>query len=160
MVDIHNSQRTARRRALFAACTNHATRATRPGPQAWRALAVSSLLLLGLQAAMAQGCLPRCISSSSVVHAAGVPPDFLAAAKRLRFQGDTLAPADAAVVTDMARALKALPPRAVLSMKTAADAGLAAPAARKQATARAQALKTALVAAGVAADRLNVSGRR
>lgn len=151
MSDAPHSRRAAQRAA---------TRFTSPWTAACQALAVVALLPLSAQTAHAQGCSPRCISTSSVVHAAGVPPDFMAAASRLRFQGDTLAAGDAAVVADMARAIKALPPRAVLSLDTAADPGLNAATSSKQAKARALALQKALLGAGVAAAQIKVNAGR
>lgn len=106
--------------------------------------------------ALAAGCPPKCTSVSSVVHAAGVPTGVAQAVDRLSFEGNTLKEADA-TVKELVAAIKALPPNAVVALKVGADDGLSGAAAKRQATARAAALRTALTQGGVPARRVTVT---
>lgn len=89
-------------------------------------------------------CKPDCASTASVVHAAGVPSDLRLALQRLEFNGSGLAAGDAAVVSDIVRALAALPAGTQVALTTRADSGLAGAAATRQAQARARALEKAV----------------
>lgn len=100
-------------------------------------------------------CPPKCASVSSVVHAAGVPPGVAQIVDTLSFDGPALKDADAAV-KQLAEEVKALPARAVLTLKVGADSSLSGAAARRQATARAGAMRAALSQAGVPAKRVKV----
>ena len=117
-------------------------------------------LLLALAAplpALAAGtCPPKCASVSSVVNAAGVPPGVAQVVDGLVFDGPALKDADAAVKPLVAE-INALPAKAVVQLKVGADASLAGAAAKRQATARAAALRTALKKAGVPARRFSVA---
>ena len=108
-------------------------------------------------AAQAAGtCPPKCASVSSVVHAAGVPPGVAQVVEGLVFDGPALKDADAAV-KPLATEIQALPAKAVVRLKVGADSSLSGAAAKRQATARAAALRTALKKAGVPARRFSVA---
>jgi hypothetical protein len=117
------------------------------------------LALLGALAAplpvLAAACPPKCASVSSVVNAAGVPPGVAQAVEGLVFDGPALKDADA-VVKPLATEINALPAKTVVRVKVGADSGLAGAAAKRQATARAAALRAALKKAGVPARRFSV----
>ena len=125
----------------------------------WHAALPLAALLCALAApfpARAAGaCPPKCASVSSVVNAAGVPPGVVQVAEGLVFDGPALKDADAAV-KPLAAEIKALPAKAVVKLTVGADSGLADAAAKRQATARAAALRTALKKAGVPARRFSV----
>jgi hypothetical protein len=106
----------------------------------------------------AAGCPPKCASVSSVVHAAGVPQGVSQLVEALTFDGPALTDADAAV-KQLAAEIKALPPKAVVALKVGADADITGAAAKRQATARAAALRTALTKAGVPARRFSVAAQ-
>jgi hypothetical protein len=107
-------------------------------------LLVGLLLAAAAQGAAAAGCKPACAVASSVVHAAGVPPDLGRALQQLEFKGTALAPGDAAAVKDIVRSLAALPAGAQMSLAVHADSALKGAAATRQAQARAQALDQAV----------------
>jgi hypothetical protein len=107
-------------------------------------------------AASAAGCPPKCASVSSVVNAAGVPPGVAQIVDTLTFDGPALKDADAAVKR-LAAEITALPAKAVVTLKVGADGSLSGAAAKRQATARAAALRTALSKAGVPAKRVKVA---
>jgi hypothetical protein len=119
-------------------------------------LAGLALLCAALAApATAAVCPPKCASVSSVVHAAGVPPGVAQVVDTLSFDGPVLKDADAAV-KQLADEIKALPARAVITLKVGADGSLSGATARRQANARAGALRAALSKAGVPAKRVTV----
>jgi hypothetical protein len=117
----------------------------------WAALT----LLCALAAPAAAVCPPKCASVSSVVHAAGVPPGVAQIVDTLGFDGAALKDSDTAV-KQLAAEITALPAKAVVTLKVGADDSLSGAAARRQATARAGALRTALSKAGVPARRVKV----
>jgi hypothetical protein len=120
---------------------------------------LSGLALLCALAAPASvsaaGCPPNCASVSSVVHAAGVPPGVAQVVETLTFDGPALKDADGAVKR-LATEITALPTNAVVTLKVGADGSLSGAAARRQATARAAALRSALSKAGLPAKRVKV----
>ncbi len=101
-------------------------------------------------------CPPKCASVASVVNAAGVPPGVAQVVEGLVFDGPALKDADAAV-KPLATEINALPAKAVVKLKVGADSSLAGTAAKRQATARAAALRTALKKAGVPGRRFSVA---
>ena len=122
-------------------------------------LAAAALLcaLAAPIAAQAAGtCPPKCASVSSVVHAAGVPPDVAQAVEGLVFDGPALKDADSAV-KPLATGMLAMPAKAVVKLKVGADGSLSGAAAKRQAGARAAALRAALKKAGVPARRFSVA---
>jgi hypothetical protein len=127
-------------------------------PRGWLA---GAALLCGLAApafSLAAACPPKCASVSSVVHAAGVPPGVAAIVDALTFDGPALKDADAAVKR-LAAEITALPAKAVVTLKVGADGSLSGAAAKRQATARAAALRSALSKAGVPARRVKVTAQ-
>jgi hypothetical protein len=122
-------------------------------------LAVAALLC-ALAAPIAAGaagvCPPKCASVASVVNAAGVPPGVAQVIEGLVFDGPALKDADAALKPLVAE-IKALPAKAVVKLTVGADSSLSGAAAKRQATARAAALRTALKKAGVPARRVSVA---
>ncbi|MBI5259959.1 MAG: hypothetical protein HY855_25890 [Burkholderiales bacterium] len=122
-------------------------------------LCLPGALLLVSPAQAAKPCPPTCVSAQSVVHAAGVPPGLRQAAEALGFDGDTLSAAAQDALSRLAGEAKALPAKAVLTLRVSADQGLAPAAARAQAAARVKALRTALAEAGVPAARVTIRAR-
>lgn len=116
------------------------------------ALLAAALATLPAHAA----CPPQCAVAASVVNAAGVPDPVATATGRLRFDGAGLSRPSAAAVKDLAAALKRMPAQATVTLKIAADTGLAAPAAASQLAARQRALSQALQAEGVEAGRVRL----
>ena len=112
--------------------------------QCWSVNVAVILCLITLHATSWAKCKPDCAIADSVVHAAGVPPALRTALQRLEFNGTGLAAGDAAVVTDIVRALAALPAGAQVALSTRADPGLTGSTATRQAQARAQALEKAV----------------
>jgi hypothetical protein len=114
-----------------------------------------SLVLMGLNPAAAAGACGKrpCVSAQSVVSAAG--DEMRIALEQLEFAGDALTPqsrdAIATLATKWAGASKG-----ALKLSVAADAGLQGSAAKRQAGARAKALKQALVDAGLPAAKVSV----
>ena len=129
-------------------------------PTRWHAALPLAALLCALAApfpALAAGvCPPKCASVSSVVNAAGVPPGVAQVVEGLVFDGPALKDADAAV-KPLATEINALPAKAVVRLTVGADGGLSGAAAKRQARARAAALRTALKKAGVPARRFSVA---
>ena len=133
---------------------NTTWQATRRAAPVWLLLA-GAWLAVGAQAGSC-GKTP-CLSPSSVVHAAGVPPDLVQAAAGLDFDGNRLASAAAPALQRLAAEIQRLPVRAVLTLQVAADQGLPAGAARSQAAARVKALQLALTNAGVPAGQIKIN---
>lgn len=120
----------------------------------WSGLAL--LCALALPASASAACPPKCASVSSVVNAAGVPPGVAQAVDGLVFEGSALKDADASL-KPLVSEINALPAKAVVRLAVGADSGLAGAAAKRQATARAAALRAALKKAGVPARRFSVT---
>ena len=155
----------------------------RHSPQGWLSgLALVCALAAHAAPAWAAACPPKCASVSSVVHAAGVlrvgPLGQLDHAGgelmwRLHVDAATLAPLGIQLahydvlanifhvpgLTQQALAdeINALPAKAVVKLKVGADSSLSGAAAKRQATARAAALRTALKKGGLPAKRVSVA---
>lgn len=105
-------------------------------------------------------CPGQCVSASSIVHAAGVPPGVQQALEKISFEGTRLADASKDALAQLATEAKALPAKAVVKVSVAADSGLSAADARKQAAARIKALGAGLKQAGVPAKQFKLSAAR
>jgi hypothetical protein len=127
-------------------------------PRGWLSGLALLCALASPTAVSAAGCPPKCASVASVVHAAGVPPGVAEIIDTLTFDGPALKDADAAVKR-LAAEITALPAKAVVTLKVGADGSLSGAAARRQATARAAALRSALTRAGVPAKRVKVAAQ-
>lgn len=125
----------------------------RPMPFARACLLAAALAGLAPTASWAT-CTPNCISSWSVVHAAG-GEGFEQAIAKIEFEGNALAAGSEAAIGEVARLMKALGPKAVLKLRVSADGQSGAPA-RALVRARATALKQAFVKAGLPAHQLAV----
>jgi hypothetical protein len=124
---------------------------------------LAALLLCGpaLQAAPATAnCPGHCVSLSSIVHAAGVPPGVQQALDKISFDGTKLADGSKDVLAQLATEARSLPAKAVVKLSVAADSGLDPAAARRQASARAKSLSTGLKQAGLSAKQFKVSAAR
>lgn len=114
-----------------------------------------------LQAAQAvANCPGHCVSASSIVHAAGIPPGVQQALDKITFDGTKLADGSKDVLAQLATEAKALPAKAVVKLSVAADSGLDPAAARRQATARAKSLSSGLKQAGLSTKQFKVSAAR
>jgi hypothetical protein len=141
---------------ILSLATRRASGSPPRSPHGRRARLALLCAALALPAAAAAAvCPPKCASVSSVVHAAGVPPGVAQIVDTLSFDGTALKDADAAV-KQLAQEIKAWPARATVTLKVGADGSLSGAAARRQATARAGALRAALSKAGVPAKRVKV----
>ena len=135
------------------------SRAALPRP-AWLAGALLSLLLATappLQAVPTATCQGHCVSLGSIVHAAGVPPGVHQALEKISFDGSKLAAPAKDGLAQLAAEAKALPAKAVVTLKVAADSGLDAAAAKKQLSARVKSLSTGLRQVGLSARQFKVS---
>lgn len=124
----------------------------------WAGLMTALLAATPLQAAAAAAnCPGHCVSASSIVHAAGVPPGIQQALEKISFNGTKVADGAKDALAQLATEAKALPPKAVVTLSVAADKDLAAAAAKRQASARAASLGSALKQAGLSTRQFKVS---
>lgn len=113
-----------------------------------------------LAAPSAANCPGHCVTASSIVHAAGVPPGVQQALEKVSFEGTRLADGSKDALAQLATEAKALPAKAVVKVSVAADSGLSAADAKKQAAARIKALGAGLKQAGVPAKQFKLSPAR
>ena len=128
--------------------------------RALRAGLLGALFAIAAPALHAAGgvtCPKTCVSVDSVVHAAGVPPGVSKAVQEIEFNGNALTADAKKAVAALAKEAKALPAKAVVELRVAADDGLGAAEAKVQLAARLKALRAALKQAGAPAKKFKLS---
>lgn len=104
----------------------------------------------------ARMCPPNCVTSVTVVGAAGVPDDVKNPLEGLSFQGTAVTAESAASLTRVASGMRA---GGVLRLTVVADTGLSARAASAQVAERTASLSAALKKAGLRADQFTINAR-